>query len=185
MAIPAHLADQYFTYESRLESFHTAQQLSKRRASNASSKAAKSLKWPHKFLEPERVCEATVLCEPLLTSSQLAHAGFFYHPLQSNPDNVACFLCHRSLDGWEKGDDPLAEHLTHSPDCGWAICATIEAQDGQLSVEYPSSVRMIEARKATFGKNWPHEGKKGWKCKTKQVGRDLSLQNRKKIDKDG
>ncbi|KAG9247032.1 hypothetical protein BJ878DRAFT_415767 [Calycina marina] len=153
MTLPPHLADQYFTYESRLHSFKHAQQLSKRRGSNVSTKGAKSLKWPHKFLEPER----------------LAQAGFFYYPTQTNPDNVACFLCHKSFDGWEKGDDPLGEHLTLSPDCGWAIVATIETQDGDLSVEYPASARMMEARKATFASRWPHESKKGWKCKTKQL----------------
>jgi hypothetical protein len=61
------------------------------------------------------------------------------------------------------------EHLTHSPDCGWAIIATIEKQDGVLSQELPATKRMIEARKATFADKWPHENKKGWKCKTKQV----------------
>lgn len=105
----------------------------------------------------------------LLTLSQLAKAGFFFHPLQANPDNVVCFLCHRALDGWEEGDDPLSEHLKHSPDCGWAIVATIEKQDGELSEEYPLSIGMIEARKATFLDKWPHDSKKGWKCKTKQV----------------
>jgi len=59
--------------------------------------------------------------------------------------------------------------LKHSPDCGWAIVATIEKQDGILSPEYPSSSTMIAARKATFADKWPHEGKKGWKCKVKQV----------------
>lgn len=59
--------------------------------------------------------------------------------------------------------------MKHSPDCGWAIVASIEKLDGVLSLEYPSSARMIEARKATFADKWPHEGKKGWKCKTKQV----------------
>jgi hypothetical protein len=49
------VADQYFAYENRLASFQTAQQLSKRRASNASAKAPKSLRWPHKFLSPEEV----------------------------------------------------------------------------------------------------------------------------------
>ncbi len=78
-------------------------------------------------------------------------------------------MCHKHLDGWEDDDDPLAEHLKHSPDCGWAITAAIEKQDKDLSQEYPASVRMIEARKATFGDQWPHEGKKGWKCKVKQV----------------
>jgi hypothetical protein len=100
---------------------------------------------------------------------KLAKAGFFYYPNQVNPDNVACFLCRKSLDGWEKGDDPLVEHLKHSPDCGWAIAAMIERQDGEFSEEYPCSNRMIEARKATFADKWPHEGKKGWKCKVKQV----------------
>ncbi|KAH9221287.1 hypothetical protein DL95DRAFT_519313 [Leptodontidium sp. 2 PMI_412] len=147
------VADQYFTYDARLASFQNTQQIAKRRASNASTKAGKSMKWPHKFL----------------SGDELAKAGFFYHPLQTNPDNVACFLCHRSLDGWEEDDDPLAEHLKHSPDCGWAIVATIEKQDGVLSVEYPLSLTMIAARKATFADKWPHEGKKGWKCKVKQM----------------
>jgi hypothetical protein len=63
----------------------------------------------------------------------------------------------------------LVEHLKLSLDCGWAIVASIEAQDGQLSYEYPLSEKMIEARKATFADQWPHDSKKGWKCKTKQV----------------
>jgi hypothetical protein len=63
----------------------------------------------------------------------------------------------------------LAEHLKHSPECGWAIVATIEKQDEELSHEYPLTSRMNDARKATFGDKWPHENKKGWKCKVKQV----------------
>ena len=105
----------------------------------------------------------------ILTTRKLANAGFFYYPLQVNPDNVACFLCHKSIDGWEKDDDPLAEHLKLSPDCGWAIVATIEKLDGVLDQENPCSARMIAARKATFAEKWPHENKKGWKCKVKQV----------------
>jgi hypothetical protein len=175
MAIP-YVADDYFTYESRLASFQTAQQLSKRRASNASSKAPKSLKWPHKFLSPEEVFMiVSVIVRLLLTRPKLARAGFFHYPSQDSPDNTACFLCRRSIDGWEKGDDPLAEHLKYSPDCGWAIVATIEKQDGDLSLEYPATARMIEARKATFSDKWPHEHKKGWKCKTKQVRTNASV----------
>lgn len=71
--------------------------------------------------------------------------------------------------GWEKGDDPVAEHLSLSPDCGWAIVASIEAGHEQLLLEDPTSVRMIAARKATFGDRWPHDKKKGWKCKSKQM----------------
>lgn len=100
---------------------------------------------------------------------QLAKAGFFYHPLPTNPDNCACFICHFALDAWDEDDDPVVEHLKLSPDCGWAILATVESQDGVLSEEYPASERMIAARKSTFDGRWPHEDKKGWKCKTKQV----------------
>jgi len=105
----------------------------------------------------------------MLTRVKLAKAGFFYYPFSPSPDNCACFLCHSALDGWEEGDDPLAEHLKHSPNCGWAIMAAVESQDGVLSQENPNTARMIAARKATFGGRWPHESKKGWKCKTKQV----------------
>lgn len=51
--------------------------------------------------------------------------------------------------------------------------ATIEKQDGDLNQEYPSSDRMIDARRATFADKWPHESKKGWKCKVKQVELDF------------
>ncbi|KAH8804699.1 hypothetical protein F5884DRAFT_677788 [Xylogone sp. PMI_703] len=148
----AEVADQYFTYQDRLASFQIAHPLPKRTGSTVNSKV-KPLKWPHKFL----------------SGDALAKAGFFYHPLEANPDNVACFLCHKFLDGWEKGDDPLREHLTLSPDCGWAILATIESQEQDLSEHNPMAPGMVAARKATFANKWPYESKKGWKCKTKQM----------------
>ncbi|ESZ93352.1 hypothetical protein SBOR_6279 [Sclerotinia borealis F-4128] len=146
-------APSYITFESRVASYRYAQPITGRRTSTAGSRAPKSLKWPHKFLLPE----------------QLAKAGFFYYPSQASPDNCACFLCHRSIDSWEEGDDPLVEHLKHSPNCGWAVVASIEAQDRDLNNEYPASLRMVEARTATFAGIWPHEAKRGWKCKTKQL----------------
>ncbi|RAL66640.1 hypothetical protein DID88_006327 [Monilinia fructigena] len=147
------VAPGYITFETRVASYRSAQTITGRRTSTAGSKAPKNFKWPHKFLLPE----------------QLAKAGFFYYPSQASPDNCACFLCHRSIDSWEEGDDPLVEHLKHSPNCGWAIVASIEAHDKELSLEYPASVKMVEARTATFAGRWPHEAKRGWKCKTKQL----------------
>lgn len=147
------VAPGYITFESRVASYRHAQPITGRRTSTTGSKAPKSLKWPHKSLLPE----------------ELAKAGFFFYPSQTNPDNCACFLCHRSIDAWEEGDDPLKEHLKHSPNCGWAIVASIEAQDEELSREFPASLRMVEARTATFAGKWPHEAKRGWKCKTKQL----------------
>jgi hypothetical protein len=79
------------------------------------------------------------------------------------------------VDEWDKEDDPLVEHLKLSPDCGWAIVEAVEAQIEEFVGEYPASKRLLDARKATFANQWPHEGKKGWKCKTKQVHDSLSF----------
>lgn len=143
------ITDEYITYENRMGSFHRSV---KKRASGANGRA-KNLAWPHRNIAP----------------ASLAHAGFFFNPSPTNPDNVTCFLCHKGLDGWEAGDDPLLEHLKHAPECGWAIVAAIEAELGDHAREDPNHPYMKEARKATFAGRWPHDSKKGWKCKTKQL----------------
>ncbi|EFQ32131.1 AT hook domain-containing protein [Colletotrichum graminicola] len=153
LAFEGLVPNEYFTYEGRLGSFHQVYPAPKRRQSGA-TKGGKNLTWPHmKYLVP----------------GELAKAGFVWRPFPDNPDNVACFLCNKSLDGWEEGDRPLEEHLKHSPNCGWAIVAGIEANINDLATEDPASTRMIEARKATFDGRWPHEGKRGWKNKIKQL----------------
>jgi hypothetical protein len=78
-----------------------------------------------------------------------------------------CFVCHRHLDGWEEGDDPVAEHLKHAPECGWAINASIAEtfKNGGQVTDDPMSEQLAQARADTFGEFWPYEGKKGWKCK--------------------
>ncbi len=42
-------------------------------------------------------------------------------------------------------------------------------EDGSQSLEDPTSERMLDARRMTFNSNWPHESKRGWKCKTQKV----------------
>lgn len=173
--------DEYFIYENRLASFHGPQRVTKRRASTAAtSRAPKTLSWPHKSIKPADVRPPVPLCFQFVFLRrvlnnvyclQMAKAGFIFQPLPSNPDNVACFLCNKSLDGWEEDDRPLEEHLKHSPECGWAITAAVEAELGDYAREDPRDVLMSEARKATFAGRWPHENKKGWSCKTKQVRR--------------
>lgn len=106
---------------------------------------------------------------------QMAKAGFYFQPYPSNPDNVICFLCSKALDGWEEDDRPLEEHLKHAPECGWAITAAVEAELGDYVREDPRDALMSEARKATFAGRWPHESRKGWTCKTKQVRRDICI----------
>ncbi|KAF4450890.1 Protein bir1 [Fusarium austroafricanum] len=144
------VTDQFITYESRLASF---QKNAKKRGSTASGRGTKALNWPHKSITP----------------ASLARAGLFFNPTPQNPDNASCFLCHKGLDGWEANDDPLVEHLTHSPECGWAVVAAIEAEVGDYAQQDPDQPYMKEARKATFAGRWPHDPKKGWKCKTKQL----------------
>lgn len=112
----------------------------------------------------------------------MARAGFIFQPLPSNPDNVSCFLCSKALDGWEEDDSPLEEHLKHSPECGWAITAAVEVELGEYAREDPRDALMLDARTATFADRWPHEGKKGWGCKTKQVSRgDHTIRRKNEI----
>ncbi|KAL1856635.1 hypothetical protein Plec18170_003605 [Paecilomyces lecythidis] len=137
------------TFAGRLASFDITL---KRRTSG--TKGSKHISWPHSSPSP----------------AELAHAGFYYKPYESNPDNTSCFLCHRGLDGWEEEDNPLAEHLKHSPDCGWAIMMDIQQHSSNPSeIEDPTSDRIAEARKATFSLSWPHEGKRGWMCQTEKM----------------
>ncbi|KAF8253883.1 hypothetical protein K440DRAFT_575873 [Wilcoxina mikolae CBS 423.85] len=125
----------YFLASARLSSFR-----SQRRSSVAGS--AKATKWPHRNMPPKRFAEA----------------GFYFDPSPDHDDNVTCYLCLKSLDGWESGDDPVAEHLRHSDDCGWAVTAANQViEDGQYTSD-PHSEQFHRARLMTFGQGrWPHE----------------------------
>lgn len=106
----------------------------------------------------------------VLTSLQLAGAGFFYRPDADHPDNTACFHCGSQIDGWEKDDDPAEEHLTLSSDCAWAIVMGVALRSNNPSnMEDSTEDRLFEARKATFKSDWPHEKKRGWTCKTDKM----------------
>ncbi len=65
----------------------------------------------------------------------------------------------------------MQEHLTLASDCAWAIQMRIEhdMEEGKETDEDPMSERLVEARKSTFGTAWPHEGKRGWNCKTQAM----------------
>src|SRR5215469_754999 len=107
----------------------------------------------------------------LIMPQQLAQAGFYYKPSSDSLDNAACFICDANLDGWEPGDDPFTEHLRHSPNCGWAVNAAISRAlaRGEQPRDDPMGERLVQAREVTFHHSWPHEGRKGWKCKTKKM----------------
>ncbi|KAF2138039.1 uncharacterized protein K452DRAFT_277733 [Aplosporella prunicola CBS 121167] len=144
--------DDVASFVGRVATFEAPKQLTKRRASSTTKrKAPTTVSWPHTAPSVE----------------DLARAGFYYTPTASNPDNVTCFSCHRKLDGWEPEDNPALEHLTHAPECAWAINTSVMHLPVE-ELEDPLSERMTVARTATF-LNWPHEDKKGWKCKTKKM----------------
>lgn len=75
------------------------------------------------------------------------------------------------LDGWEDGDDPIEEHLKHSPECGWAVSVSLQRKfnSGDTVDADPMSEQSVQARTHTFGENWPYESKKGWKPKVAKV----------------
>lgn len=133
---------EFATLESRLVTFEPPSKRSK-------------LGWPHKTPTPE----------------ELAKAGFYYKPSGESNDNTVCYLCERQLDGWEQDDDPLDEHLKHSPECGWALLVNA-GRDGSLdtsTMEDPTGQQLTEARRSTFSIGWPHETKRGWTCKIEKM----------------
>jgi hypothetical protein len=126
--------DRMVAYTERLASFEEAR-LPRRR---------KKVQWPHEHPDPE----------------QLAKAGFYFNPRVESPDNVTCFLCECSLDGWELDDCPLKEHLEHSRGCSWA---TILSKDWQNEKNHdPHCKENIGMRLTTFDNKWPLEKKRGW-----------------------
>ncbi|KIX99751.1 uncharacterized protein Z520_04387 [Fonsecaea multimorphosa CBS 102226] len=133
---------EYATYESRLASFEPPSKRSK-------------LGWPHKTPTPD----------------ELARAGFYYKPSSASNDNTICYLCERQLDGWEPDDDPVGEHLKHSSDCGWAILMSAgqDAKHDISTMEDPTGQIFADARRATFAVGWPHESKRGWRCKIEKM----------------
>ncbi|KAJ6191118.1 hypothetical protein N7519_001139 [Penicillium mononematosum] len=140
------------TFAARLASFDIVLKPEKRRSSG--TKTPKAITWPHQRPSP----------------AELAHAGFYYKPYETNPDNTTCFECHRALDGWEEDDNPITEHLKHAPDCGWAIMMDLQqSSSNPASIEDPTGDRITQARLATFGAAWPHDGKKGWVCQSDKM----------------
>ncbi|ETI25414.1 hypothetical protein G647_02187 [Cladophialophora carrionii CBS 160.54] len=133
---------EYATLESRLATFEPPTKRSK-------------IGWPHKTPTPEEV----------------ARAGFYYKPSKSSNDNTICYLCESQLGGWEPDDDPVEEHLKHSPQCGWAILmnASQEAKQHTETMEDPTGQLLADARRATFAAGWPHESKRAWKCKIERM----------------
>lgn len=52
--------------------------------------------------------------------SKMAEAGFYWTGTKRENDTATCFVCGKTLDGWEPQDDPWKEHVKHAPQCEFA-----------------------------------------------------------------
>jgi hypothetical protein len=134
----------YTTLQAREATFAGSKAKSRRtssRSQKSAPKAAQKGGWPLSFPTPH----------------DLAIAGFIYKPTSASPDNVQCFHCQTQLDGWEESDFPAYEHLTHSPNCAFAINICIRLRDGDpgRTEDDPLSDAMLDARRRTFANLWP------------------------------
>ncbi|GMM36155.1 survivin [Saccharomycopsis crataegensis] len=51
------------------------------------------------------------------SASEMINAGFYNFPMPESPDTAICLYCKISLEDWQAGDDPAAEHRRLSPNC--------------------------------------------------------------------
>lgn len=60
-------------------------------------------------------------------SRKMAKAGWTFNPGEAEDSDIAtCYYCGKSLDGWEAGDDPLAEHRKRMPKCPMFTAQLVE-----------------------------------------------------------
>jgi hypothetical protein len=141
----------YASYQARLDTFAPPKSKSRRpssRSKKTAPKAAQKGGWPHAAPRPE----------------DLAYGGFIFKPTSASHDNVQCFSCQTQLDGWEENDTPAFEHLTHSPNCGFAIniCIRIRGGDPGRTEDNPLSETILQARRDTFANLWPLDADAGF-----------------------
>ncbi|EPX71904.1 survivin [Schizosaccharomyces octosporus yFS286] len=95
---------------------------------------------------------------------QLSAVGFYYNPIQKPQqriDNVTCFMCSKSFYDWEENDDPLKEHITHSPSCPWAYVLSARNNPHQD----PKAPSLTKCRELTFvDKVWPYINRSDFHC---------------------
>jgi hypothetical protein len=76
-------------------------------------------KWPHIFP----------------SAYEVASAGFFFIGTEGAPDAVCCPSCEIELDSWERSDEPIREHLSRNPRCGFAKRLERESAERNIKVE--------------------------------------------------
>ena len=120
-----------------------------------------------------------------VTPKELARAGFYHTPIDGGQDNATCFLCHKSLGGWEEGDEALSEHLNHTikkgnvkKACPFALLSS--GGHKLLELGLKEGKDLVKLRKETFGKKgsgfWAHEGKRSWPTPDKLASAGFHLE---------
>ncbi|KAH8264476.1 hypothetical protein KR038_008936 [Drosophila bunnanda] len=74
--------------------------------------------WPFPETSPCSISKSRVLMLFIVTRAlQMAEAGFYWTGTKRENDTATCFVCGKTLDGWEADDEPWKEHLKHAPQC--------------------------------------------------------------------
>lgn len=146
----------------------------KRQSTKAAAASSSSLQWPHPVTG--RSAKASTIPTPEI----LAKYGFYHSPTPENPDAVSHFLYPEvQIANWQSNDNPLARLEEILPGNGW--CRIFRSQEAAKLDEgdakwtwstpelLPTSKEMIQARKESFGSQWPYDGKKGWKPTSKKL----------------
>lgn len=72
---------------------------------------------------------------------QMAEAGFYWTGTKRENDTATCFVCGKTLDGWESEDDPWKEHLKHAPQCEFVKLGCPE-KDLTVSAQTPRTTKL-------------------------------------------
>ncbi|KAJ9474674.1 Protein BIR1 [Pseudozyma hubeiensis] len=163
-----------FSTDERLASFAVASSSTSAAKKRQSTKATSPLQWPHP------VTGRSAKTSGIPTPETLAKYGFYHSPTSDTPDAVSHFLYPSiQISDWQANDDPLSRLEQALPDNGWSRIFRSQQTavfDEDANVWYwqtaqllPTSKEMIQARKESFGSQWPYDGKKGWKPTSKKL----------------
>ncbi|KAH8360102.1 hypothetical protein KR093_010808 [Drosophila rubida] len=96
------------THDTRLDAFNKLNLLEKSRVESFKD-------WP--FPDSSTCSIAKASNKWNIDHKFMAEAGFYWTGTKRENDTATCFVCGKTLDGWESDDDPWKEHLKHAPQC--------------------------------------------------------------------
>lgn len=82
----------------------------------------------------------------------MAEAGFYWTGTERENDTATCFVCGKTLDGWESEDDPWKEHLKHAPQCEFVKLGRVES-DMTVSCNIRNKTVILTFKQIIFRSN--------------------------------